>query len=399
MTRYTCSPKPPAYLPGFTEDLRRCGVVWTALQVQQARSVSGPCTLACRPRTLSRPTPPGEGCPAPVPWPLPCFGLAPPASALDRERPGTASRTSFGGILFRRSRRQRPCSCAWPRPRALDPAPPHCPRNRGKPRNDATLWDAPNREGKPWAGENPQRSVTHHEPRQAGGPRVNAANRPLGLVHRFSRRLAQLYFGVLCRVRVDDMAIPDSGCVISMNHRSALDMFLYWAIIPRRIKFLAKKELFSYPLLGPLLVRWCIPVDRGRYDRRALDFCIDALRDGYVLSVFPEGTRHAQLAAGHGGAVLMAAKASVPVLPGAIIGRYGPFQSLTVRFGTPMRLPPNLNKQQRDEATQELMEAIRSLGAKPAVPPAGRGRWRWRERLRRLRSRRSPEQGSRSRAV
>lgn|GEM_PF-3444835 len=225
---------------------------------------------------------------------------------------------------------------------------------------------------------------------------MNAADRPLGLVHRFSRALARLYFGVLCRVRVGNAIIPETGFVISMNHRSALDMFLYWAIIPRRIKFLAKKELFSYPLLGSAISRWCIPVDRGRYDRRAIDLCVRALRDGYVLSVFPEGTRHAQLAAGHGGAVLMAAKAGVPVVPGAIIGRYGPFQTLTVHFGAPMALPPDLNRQQRDEATEKLMSTIRTLGAMPATPPVRR---RWRERFRRARSRRSREEGSRSRAV
>jgi len=226
---------------------------------------------------------------------------------------------------------------------------------------------------------------------------VNAAERPLALLHRGSRALARLYFGVLCRVRLSKTTLPASGFVISMNHRSALDMFLYWAILPRRIKFLAKKELFTYPVLGPILTRWCVPVDRGRYDRRALDLCVRALRDGYVLSVFPEGTRHAQLAAGHGGAVLMAAKAGVPVVPGAIMGRYGPFQTLTVRFGTPLRFPPDLTKQQRQAATETLMETIRALGAIP-IPPR-QGRRRFRDRWRTKRPGRPPEAGGRERAV
>lgn len=223
---------------------------------------------------------------------------------------------------------------------------------------------------------------------------MNAAERPLALLHRFSRAIARLYFGVLCRVRVRCPALPDSGFVISMNHRSALDMVLYWAILPRRIKFLAKKELFSYPILGAILARWCVPVDRGRYDRRALDLCIQALRDGYVLSVFPEGTRHAQLAAGHGGAVLMAAKAGVPVVPGAIMGGYAPLQTLTVRFGTPLLFAQDLTKQQRQEATAALMETIRALGATP-VPQRRR---RWRDRLNFRRSGRHSETGRRDRA-
>ena len=119
---------------GLQDGCRRCGVVWTALQVQQARSVSGPCTLACRPRTLSRPTPPGEGCSAPVPCPLPCFGLAPrhpPCTVSDRG-PRPARRLAaycsgdHGSSAF--------VAALGPRRRALDPTPPHCPRNRGKPK-------------------------------------------------------------------------------------------------------------------------------------------------------------------------------------------------------------------------------------------------------------------------
>lgn len=213
---------------------------------------------------------------------------------------------------------------------------------------------------------------------------MNAAERPLGLVHQGSRLLVRLYFGHICRVRLDAMELPSTGFVISMNHRSAWDMVLYWAILPRRIKFLAKKELFSYPLLNGVLARWCIPVDRGRYDRRALSMGIRALHEGYVLSVFPEGTRHAQLAAGHGGAVLMAAKAGVPVVPGAITGNYGPGQELTVRFGRPISLPPELTRQEREEATAELMRTIRDLGAMPVTPRAHwRDRWHLRHRSRR----------------
>ena len=131
---------------GLQDGCRRCGVVWTALQVQQARSVSGPCTLACRPRTLSRPTPPGEGCSAPVPCPLPCFGLAPrhpPCTVSDRG-PRPARRLAaycsgdHGSSAF--------VAALGPRRRALDPTPPHCPRNRGKPTGRRT---SPRRPGPP----------------------------------------------------------------------------------------------------------------------------------------------------------------------------------------------------------------------------------------------------------
>ncbi len=204
----------------------------------------------------------------------------------------------------------------------------------------------------------------------------------LGPIYRFSRGLVRLYFGALCRVRLENCNLPNSAFVISMNHRSALDMFLYLAILPRRIKFLTKKELLDYPVLGPILARWCVPVARGRYDRRALQLCEQALREGYVLSVFPEGTRHAGLSVGRGGAVLLASRTGMPIVPGAIMGRYGPFQELTIRFGQALYFPPDLNKQQRQEGTDLLMSTIRNLGATPPAPRRRRrSRWRFRRKV------------------
>jgi 1-acyl-sn-glycerol-3-phosphate acyltransferase len=203
----------------------------------------------------------------------------------------------------------------------------------------------------------------------------------LAVHYRCARFALRLYFGFLCRVRVENAALPEGPFIVSMNHRSALDMVVYVAVLGRRIKFLAKKELIATPILGPILARWCIPIARGRYDRHALEECASALRAGFVLSVFPEGTRHAGLAVAHGGAVLLAARNGVPLVPGAIIGRYGPLQTLTIRFGEPMRLPPGLTRQQRQEATERLLDTIRALGA---TPRATRMSWRARLRARRV---------------
>ncbi len=210
--------------------------------------------------------------------------------------------------------------------------------------------------------------------------------RGLAFHYRCSRALLRLYFGGLCPVRVENAALPEGAFIISMNHRSALDMVLYVAVLPRRIKFLAKKELFSVPVLGPIVSRWCVPIARGRYDRHALEQCAQALREGFVLSVFPEGTRHAGLAVAHGGAVLLAARNGVPLVPGAIIGSYAPLRGLTMRFGEPRRFPANLTRPQRQEETERLLETIRTLGATPRRAPTA-GSWRARLRARRLRAR------------
>jgi 1-acyl-sn-glycerol-3-phosphate acyltransferase len=207
--------------------------------------------------------------------------------------------------------------------------------------------------------------------RRGGSGRVPGVRSGLSATYRISRALVRLYLGGLVRIRLENAHLPPGPFVVSMNHRSALDMFLYVAILPRRLKFLAKRELLAYPLLGPILSRWCVPVNRGAYDRRALEACVAALRQGFVLSVFPEGTRRAGLAAGHGGAVLLAARAGVPVVPGAILGAYRPFSQVTVRFGEPLYLPRHLAREERQRATRQLMDTIRGLGAQPrlARPP------------------------------
>lgn len=214
------------------------------------------------------------------------------------------------------------------------------------------------------------------------GPQVaGRQQQPLGPIYRFARGVVRLYLGGLCRVQLENFHLPETAFVVSMNHRSALDMFLYLAILPRRMKFLTKKELLEYPVLGRILARWCVPVARGRYDRRALELCERALREGFVLSVFPEGTRRAGLSVGHGGAVMLASRTGLPIVPGAIMGQYGPGQQLTVRFGEPLYFPPNLNKQQRQEGTEGLMATIRNLGATPPTPKARRrSQWRFRRR-------------------
>jgi 1-acyl-sn-glycerol-3-phosphate acyltransferase len=221
-------------------------------------------------------------------------------------------------------------------------------------------------------------------PREANGAEPVGGERNHGgrggdrlpLIYLCSRAVLRIYFGGICRIRVENLVLPPGPFVISMNHRSALDMFLYVAILPRRLKFLAKRELLAYPLLGGILRRWCVPVNRGAYDRRALSACVQALRSGFVLSVFPEGTRRAGLSAGHGGAVLMAAHAGVPVVPGAIVGSYRPFGQITVRFGQPMVFPRVLSREERLRGTEELMDTIRGLvGGAPlrAGPPPGVG--------------------------
>ncbi len=90
--------------------------------------------------------------------------------------------------------------------------------------------------------------------------------------------------------------IPDAGPVIvASNHISYLDPLTLAYVVDRRgrrIRYLAKAELFDVTMLGPLL-RFAhqIPVNRGRPDSAgALSAAVDALARGECVGVYPEGT-------------------------------------------------------------------------------------------------------------
>ncbi len=90
-------------------------------------------------------------------------------------------------------------------------------------------------------------------------------------------------------------SVPKSGPLIfAFNHASLLDGPLVGAALrsSRRPVFLAKRELFSAPLIGEFLRNMgTIALDRGSADHGALRAALEMLRGGGSIAVSPEGTR------------------------------------------------------------------------------------------------------------
>ena len=168
---------------------------------------------------------------------------------------------------------------------------------------------------------------------------------------------------------------PKGGAVLVANHISYIDPPVLATSIPvtRRVYFMAKKELFSIPIFGRIIqALGAFPVQTGTADRRALMHALRILKDQKLLLVFPEGTRNPQLEKKkvYSGGVLLAQKAEVPVIPIGLIntGKILPagssiprFPKLTVNIGKPIKIPPDLNREQVRELTTELMEKIELL--------------------------------------
>lgn len=126
-----------------------------------------------------------------------------------------------------------------------------------------------------------------------------------------------------------DMAELEHGAVylFVVNHQSLLDIPILLSLLsPWYPRFVAKKSLFTIPLFGPGMRRTGhLGVDRenSRQGMRDMQEAVQRLQQGQSLVIFPEGTRgraEEGLQDFHVGALVIALKAKVPVVPVLITG-------------------------------------------------------------------------------
>ena len=121
---------------------------------------------------------------------------------------------------------------------------------------------------------------------------------------------------------------PGKRYVIVSNHTSNFDIPVLFLAIPTPIRFLAKKELYKIPLMGPGMdAAGIVKVDRGgaRSTREAINAAArESYRLGYSLMVFAEGTRSrtGEMADFRTGAVRIARDNEADLLPVVISGSF-----------------------------------------------------------------------------
>jgi 1-acyl-sn-glycerol-3-phosphate acyltransferase len=168
----------------------------------------------------------------------------------------------------------------------------------------------------------------------------------------------------------------DGGFVLAANHLSNFDPWaLGMALWPRyRLRWMAKVEVFRSILKPILLHGGAFPVRRGESDMSAIRTAIEVVRDGYVLVMFPEGTRRVKglrkkhRARPHTGTARIALAAKAPLVPAAISGtdRLSRLAPLRVAYGPPIELDDvsgQDHKHAAEIATARLMDAIAQLEA------------------------------------
>lgn len=143
--------------------------------------------------------------------------------------------------------------------------------------------------------------------------------------YRIARAIVLSILKVVFRVQVVGTEhVPREGVyIVAPSHRSIFDVPFTAFITKRRIRFMAKEELFHTAIGRWLFTRLgAIKVVREATDRSALRASQQALEDGEPLAIFPEGTRRTGpvIEDLYDGVAYLAIKLGVPVLPVGVGG-------------------------------------------------------------------------------
>ncbi len=188
-------------------------------------------------------------------------------------------------------------------------------------------------------------------------------------VYQLAKALAWVLFHTVYPVRIHDRERLNlqGPCILISNHLCWLDpVCVAHAVKGEEITYLAKKELLESRFGGALLrALHAIPVNRHNFDMAAMRACMQALKAGRALGIFPEGTRYKKgnMEELEAGVALLALRSSVPVIPVYIAGKLRPFHMTHVYAGKPMAIDDLREMGASRESSDELLRRITVLYA------------------------------------
>ena len=114
------------------------------------------------------------------------------------------------------------------------------------------------------------------------------------MLYGFLKGILPTMFRIIYRAEVhgEENVPKEGGAIIAANHISLWDPPFVGAFCPRRVSFMAKKELFENSVFSSIITKLgAFPVNRGAADRNAIKTALSVLSEGKCLGLFPEGTR------------------------------------------------------------------------------------------------------------
>jgi 1-acyl-sn-glycerol-3-phosphate acyltransferase len=187
------------------------------------------------------------------------------------------------------------------------------------------------------------------------------------LFRRAMTLLCRLLFGY--RVHGKEKVPSDGPLIVASNHSQYADPVLVCVAVPRRLQWMAKKQLFVFPFRKFFEFIGSFPVDREGGGRSAIRAALAFLAEGWALGIFPEGT-HRGAGAFRGaksGVVVLALRSGALVLPVHVGKLPGPLSRLRGRrleifVGEPLHLDPAMRGGAAYRAAaDEVMHTIYAL--------------------------------------
>ena len=113
--------------------------------------------------------------------------------------------------------------------------------------------------------------------------------------YEFSRYFSLFFFSLYFNFNVsgvENLEDEKSRLILISNHKSYLDPVFLGLFLKRRLFFMAKKELFSVPILKGLILKLgAFPIERGKNDKEGIKKAVDIVKKGKILAMFPQGHR------------------------------------------------------------------------------------------------------------
>ncbi len=202
-----------------------------------------------------------------------------------------------------------------------------------------------------------------------------AARKGVGWTYAFVRIILSLPTLLIYRVRAIGVEnVPrDGALILAPNHFSQMDHFFIGLYLRRKVRFMAKSQMFGPPVLTYIYKHGGVfPVRRGHHDEEAIKTASTILDQGEMLLVYAEGgrSRSGKLREVKPGIGRIALESGAPVVPVAIQGsekvrrwKRLSFPKVTVRFGEPLSFPTETapSRERQLEVAEQIFAPVREM--------------------------------------
>jgi 1-acyl-sn-glycerol-3-phosphate acyltransferase len=211
-----------------------------------------------------------------------------------------------------------------------------------------------------------------------------AARKGVGWTYPLVRGIISLPTLLIYRVRAIGVKnVPRTGALIlAPNHFSQMDHFFVGLYLRRKVRFMAKSQMFGPPVLTYIYKHGGVfPVRRGHHDEKSIETALTILGQGEMLLVYAEGgrSRNGKLKEVKPGIGRIALESGAPVVPVAIHGsakvrrwKRLRFPKVTVQFGEPLSFPAEAapGRERQLEVANEIFAPVRETYEKLAARKA-----------------------------